>query len=254
MESSIPAGGVSSGGAPRNLKLSVVIPVYNERQFVEELIRRVMAVDIPKEIILVDDLSKDGTREILREIVAGKRLPAGPGNEIRVFFHELNQGKGAAVRTGLSKVAGDVVIIQDADLEYNPAEYPHILEPILDGRADAVYGSRFLGGPQRVHLFWHYMANKFLTTVSNMFTNLNMTDMETCYKAFTRSMSDRIVLKSNRFGFDPEITARLARLKARIYEVPISYSGRDISEGKKINWKDGFVVLWTIVKCNLLGL
>lgn len=237
------------------MKLSVVVPVYNERNFVEEIIRRIMAVDIPKEIILVDDLSRDGTREILREIAEGKRVPARPGNEIRVFMHEKNQGKGAAVRTGLSKVTGDMVIIQDADLEYNPAEYPRILAPILDGRADAVYGSRFLGGEAvRVHLFWHYMSNKFLTTVSNMFTNYNMTDMETCYKAFTRQISDRIVLKSNRFGFDPEITARLARLKARVYEVPISYSGRDISEGKKISWRDGFPVLWAILKYNLLRL
>jgi glycosyltransferase involved in cell wall biosynthesis len=239
----------------RDWKLSVVIPVYNEQNFVEELVRRVMAVSMRKEIILVDDLSTDGTREILEEIAAGKRLPATAGNEVRVFFHEVNQGKGAAVRTGMSKVTGDLVIIQDADLEYNPAEYPRIVEPMLDGRADAVYGSRFLGGGAvRVHLFWHYMSNKFLTTVSNMFTNYNMTDMETCYKAFTREMNDRIVLKSNRFGFDPEITARLARLKARVYEVPISYSGRDINEGKKISWTDGFVVLWVIVKCNLLRL
>ncbi len=236
-------------------KLSVVIPVYNEKNFVLELIARVMAQPMKKEIIIVDDMSSDGTREILQEVAAGRSLPANDRNEIRIFFHQRNQGKGAAVRTGMSKVAGDLVIIQDADLEYDPREYGRILEPMLDGRADAVYGSRFLGGGAvRVHLFWHYMSNKFLTTVSNMFTNYNMTDMETCYKAFTREMSDRIVLKSNRFGFDPEITARLAKLKARVYEVPISYSGRDISEGKKIHWTDGFVVLWDIVKYNLLGL
>jgi glycosyltransferase involved in cell wall biosynthesis len=234
--------------------LSVVVPVYNEKNFLEELICRVMAVDIRKEIILVDDMSRDGTREILQEIARGERIPSDDRNRIRVFFHQRNQGKGAAVRTGMRQVNGDVVIIQDADLEYDPREYPRILEPILDGRADAVYGSRFLGGgPSRVLFFWHYQANRFLTTVSNMFTDLNMTDMETCYKAFTRQMSDRIVLKSNRFGFDPEITARLAKLKARIYEVPISYSGRDYSEGKKISWRDGFVVLWAIVKYNLLG-
>lgn len=244
----------SASGKFKETKLSVVVPVYNEHQFVEELIRRVMAVDINKEIILVDDMSNDGTRKILEEISEGRGLTGSDGNEIRVFFHDRNQGKGAAVRTGLSKVTGDMVIIQDADLEYDPREYFHILEPMLDGRADAVYGSRFLGGPQRVHLFWHFMANKFLTTISNMFTNLNMTDMETCYKAFTREMSDRIVLKSNRFGFDPEITARLSKLKARIYEVPISYAGRDYSEGKKIGWKDGFVVLWAIMKYNVLGL
>ncbi len=242
-------------GKRETMKLSVVIPVYNEKRFVEELIRRVMATPFCKEIILVDDMSTDGTREILGEIAGGQRLPGDTRNDIRVFFHERNRGKGAAVRTGMRRVTGDVVIIQDADLEYDPKEFPVILEPILDGRADAVYGSRFIGGgAHRVHLFWHYLSNRFLTTVSNMFTNLNMTDMETCYKAFTRHMSDRIVLKSDRFGFDPEITARLANLRARIYEVPISYSGRDISEGKKIHWTDGFVVLWTIVKCTVLGL
>ncbi len=233
--------------------ISVVMPVYNERQFIDEIIRRVMAVDMEKEIILVDDMSVDGTREILEEISRGERIPSDEKNRLRVFFHEENMGKGGACRTGMSKVEGDVVIIQDADLEYDPREYGRLLEPILDGRADAVYGSRFLGWPQRVHLFWHYMANKFLTLISNVFTNLNMTDMETCYKVFTREMNDQIVLKSNRFGFDPEITARLAKLGARVYEVPISYSGRDYSEGKKIGWKDGFVVLWAILKYNVLG-
>jgi glycosyltransferase involved in cell wall biosynthesis len=234
------------------MKLSVVIPVYNEKNFVEELVRRVMATPFTKEIVLVDDMSTDGTRGILEEMSRGERLPGDPRNEIRVIFHDRNQGKGAAVRTGMKAVTGDVVIIQDADLEYDPKEFPIILEPILDGRADAVYGSRFIGGgAHRVHLYWHYLSNRFLTTVSNMFFNLNMTDMETCYKAFTRHMCDRIVLRSNRFGFDPEITARLAHLKARIYEVPISYSGRDIVEGKKIHWTDGFVVLWTIFKCSV---
>jgi glycosyltransferase involved in cell wall biosynthesis len=244
---------VSDKAREGSLVLSVVMPVYNEHQFIEEIIRRVMAVDLEKEIILVDDMSTDGTREILEEVAEGKRIIPDEKNRIKVFFHHRNQGKGAACRTGMKEVEGDVVIIQDADLEYDPREYHRLLEPIIDGRADAVYGSRFLGWPQRVHLFWHYMGNKFLTMVSNMFTNLNMTDMETCYKVFTREMNDRIVLKSNRFGFDPEITARLAKLKAKIYEVPISYSGRDYSEGKKIGWKDGFVVLWAILKYNILG-
>jgi glycosyltransferase involved in cell wall biosynthesis len=227
---------------PAGFKLSVVIPVYNEEQWVRELLRRVQAVPIPKEVIVVDDCSKDGTRAILQELAGG---------EVRVFYHEVNQGKGAALREGFKHCTGDVVIVQDADLEYDPAEYPRLIQPILDNRADVVFGSRFIGESHRVLYFWHSVANWGLTTLSNMFTNLNLTDMETCYKVFRREVLAGINLKSNRFGFEPEITAKIARKKNpawRIYEVPISYSGRTYEEGKKIGLKDAFTALYCILR------
>ena len=228
--------------------LSVVIPVYNEISTIDEILKRVKEVDIglEKEIILVDDCSKDGTRERLQEIQQSEAQ-----NNVKVFFHEKNQGKGAALRTGFQHATGDITLIQDADLEYDPNDYPKLLEPILDGRADAVYGSRFLGGPHRVLFFWHYKANRFLTFLSNMVTNLNLTDMETCYKVIKTDILKEIPLKSDRFGFEPEITAKLAKRKCRIYETPISYSGRDYSEGKKINWKDGIAALFHIIRFRL---
>ena len=223
------------------MKISVVIPVYNEVQTIREIVARVQAAELEKEIIIVDDYSTDGTREHLREINQAH------GN-VKVLYHDHNQGKGAALRTGFQAVTGDIVIIQDADLEYDPTEYPHLLSPIADGRADVVYGSRFLGGPHRVLFFWHYLGNKFLTLLSNMFTNLNLTDMETCYKVFKSEVLAQIKLKSCRFGFEPEFTAKIAKKGFRIYETPISYSGRTYSEGKKIGWKDGvkavFAILW----------
>jgi len=223
------------------MKLSVVVPVFNERQTIAEIIRRVQAVDVGmgKEIIVVDDGSTDGTREILQALA----LP-----ELKVVLHERNLGKGAALRSGFTEAGGDIVLVQDADLEYDPREYPRILGPILDGRADVVYGGRFLGGPHRVLYFWHYVGNRFLTTFSNMLSNLNLTDMETCYKVFRREVLGKIKLKSPRFGFEPEITMKLARLKCRVYEVPISYSGRDYAEGKKIGWKDGLAALFHLIR------
>lgn len=206
--------------------------------------KRVTDAPFEKEIIVVDDFSTDGTREQLNEI---------DNDSIKVFFHEKNRGKGAALRTGFKAVSGDVVIIQDADLEYDPKEYPKLLQPILDGKADVVYGSRFAGGePHRVAYFWHMMGNKFLTFLSNMLTNVNLTDMETCYKAFRSEILDQITIEENRFGFEPEFTAKVAKLDVRIYEVGISYSGRSYREGKKIGWKDGFSALKCIVKYNLL--
>jgi len=221
------------------MKLSIVIPVYNERATISEILKRVSATPYEKEIIVVDDGSTDGTREWLKTV---------KDKNIRVFFHEKNMGKGAALRTGFGYVTGDIVIVQDADLEYNPEEYGSLIDPIIDGRADVVYGSRFLGGPHRVLFFWHYVGNKFLTLISNMFTNLNLTDMETCYKAFRASLLEKISIKSNRFGFEPEITAKFAKLGCRIYETPISYSGRDYKEGKKITWKDGLAALYYIIR------
>ncbi|MDH4218393.1 MAG: glycosyltransferase family 2 protein [Candidatus Aminicenantes bacterium] len=223
------------------MKLSIVIPVYNEKNTVKNVIRRVQEVDpgMEKEIIIVDDGSNDGTQEILKNM----NQP-----NVKVVFHSKNQGKGAALHTGFAKAQGDIILIQDADLEYDPKEYTRLLKPILDGRADAVYGSRFLGGPHRVLFFWHYIGNKFLTTLSNMLSNLNLSDMETCYKVFKKEILDRITLKSKRFGFEPEITIKLAKQKARIYEVPISYSGRDYSEGKKIGWKDGLAAIFHIIR------
>ena len=223
------------------MKLSVVVPVFNERGTVAEIIQRVQAVDagLDKEIIIVDDGSTDGTREVLRTL-------ASP--DLKIILQEKNRGKGAALRAGFAEVGGDIVLVQDADLEYDPREYPRLLEPILDGRADVVYGSRFLGGPHRVLYFWHYVGNRFLTTFSNMLSNLNLTDMETCYKAFRREVLGKIELKSSRFGFEPEITMKLARLRCRVYEVPISYSGRDYAEGKKIGWKDGLAALFHLIR------
>jgi len=223
------------------MKLSVVIPVYNERNTLHEILRRVQEspTGLETEIVVVDDCSTDGTRDILEKL----DLPG-----VRVFYQPKNAGKGAALRRGFAEAEGDIILIQDADLEYNPAEYPVLLGPILDGRADVVYGSRFLGGPHRVLFFWHYVGNKFLTTLSNMFSNLNLTDMETCYKAFRADILKRITLKSDRFGFEPEFTLKVAKLKCRIYEVPISYSGRDYSEGKKIGWKDGLAAFFHILR------
>ena len=228
------------------MKLSVVIPAYNEKDTVLELLRRVDAVplSLEKEIIVVDDFSTDGTREVL----GGLGRP-----DIKVLFHAKNMGKGSALRTGFSEATGDIVLIQDADLEYDPAEYPGLLAPILDGRADVVYGSRFLGGPHRVLFFWHSVGNRFLTALSNMVTNLNLTDMETCYKVFRGDILRKLDLKSRRFGFEPEVTIKIAKLKCRIYEVPISYAGRNYSEGKKIGWKDGLAALWHILRYRFLG-
>ena len=222
------------------MKISVVIPVYNEIDTIEELVSRVLIVAIKKEVIIVDDFSTDGTRERLKQVVQHQE-------NVEVLYHNRNQGKGAALRTGFGSVTGDIVIIQDADLEYNPREYPKLLKPILDGQADVVYGSRFLGGPHRVLFFWHYVGNKFLTLISNILTNLNLTDMETCYKAFKRQILKDLNLKSNRFGFEPEFTAKVAKKGLQIYETPISYSGRTYSEGKKITWKDGIVAIFTIL-------
>jgi glycosyltransferase involved in cell wall biosynthesis len=223
-----------------NMRVSVVIPVYNEVSTIREIVVRVQAVDLEKEIIIVDDWSTDGTRELLPEISLSHE-------NVRVLYHDRNQGKGAALRTGFEVTTGDIVIIQDADLEYDPREYPVLLEPILDGRADIVYGSRFLGGPHRVLFFWHYLGNKFLTLLSNALTNLNLTDMETCYKVFRREVLNDIQLKSNRFGFEPEFTAKIARKGFRIYETSISYSGRTYAEGKKIGWKDGVKAIVAII-------
>jgi glycosyltransferase involved in cell wall biosynthesis len=223
------------------MKLSIVIPVFNEVGTIEEIILRVQSVPFEKEIIVVDDFSTDGTVHLLRKIDAIQE-------NVKVYYHDRNQGKGAALRTGFAAVQGDVVIIQDADLEYDPREYPKLLEPILDGRADVVYGSRFLGGPHRVLFFWHSVGNKFLTLLSNTVTNLNLTDMETCYKAFRTEVLNDLSLKSNRFGFEPEFTMKIAKRKFRIYEVPISYSGRTYHEGKKINWKDGVAAIYTILR------
>ena len=222
------------------MQISIVIPVYNEVSTIREIVVRVQAVDLEKEIIIVDDWSTDGTRELLPEISLSHE-------NVRVLYHDRNQGKGAALRTGFEVTTGDIVIIQDADLEYDPREYPVLLEPILDGRADIVYGSRFLGGPHRVLFFWHYLGNKFLTLLSNALTNLNLTDMETCYKVFRREVLNDIQLKSNRFGFEPEFTAKIARKGFRIYETSISYSGRTYAEGKKIGWKDGVKAIVAII-------
>ena len=228
-----------------DLVLSVLIPVYNELATIETIIAQVRSVPVRKQIICVDDCSSDGTAEILREMRAAGRID-------HLIFHDVNRGKGAAIRTALAASTGNVVIVQDADLEYDPADWPTLLEPIVDGRADAVFGSRFLGGPHRVLFFWHSVGNVVLTTFSNMLTNLNLTDMETCYKAIRGEVARGLLLTSDRFGFEPEVTARLARAKARIFEVPISYSGRTYAEGKKIGWKDGVAAIWHIVKFNLL--
>jgi glycosyltransferase involved in cell wall biosynthesis len=225
-------------------KLSIVVPVYNEARWVAALLDRVRAADasgLAKEIVVVDDCSSDGTAAILADYAA--QHP-----EVRVFRQEPNRGKGAALRRGFAEVTGDLVLIQDADLEYDPKEYPVLLAPILDGRADVVFGSRFLGGAHRVLFFWHSVGNKLLTTLSNMLTNLNLTDMETCYKVFRTEVIRGVTLEQDRFGFEPEIVAKVAHSGARIFEVPISYSGRTYEEGKKIGWRDGVKALYCVVR------
>lgn len=226
------------------MKLSIVIPCYNEKNTIFAILTSVKNALYPyKEIILVDDFSTDGTRDILKSC-----------NELadKIVFHERNQGKGAAVRTGLKAVSGDIIIIQDADLEYDPDEYSKMIGPILEGKADVVYGSRFMGGePHRVLYFWHRVGNALITLISNIFTNLNLTDMETCYKAFRKEILDKIQIEEDRFGFEPEITAKIAKLGCRIYEVGISYSGRTYEEGKKVGWKDGIRAIYCILKYNL---
>jgi len=229
------------------MKLSVVIPCYNELATIDAIIDAVVAAPYPdKEIIVVDDASSDGTREKLQSEIERS------GRVHKVLYHEVNQGKGAALRTGIRSAVGDIVIIQDADLEYDPREYPRLVEPILTGKADVVYGSRFAGGDaRRVLYFWHRMGNGLLTLLSNMFTNLNLTDMETCYKVFRREIIQSITIEESRFGFEPEITAKMARLGCRIYEVGISYFGRTYAEGKKVGWKDGLHAIVCIIKYNV---
>ncbi len=228
-----------------SITLSIIIPCYNERDTIENIITAVVSSPVRhKEIIVVDDCSKDGTRDIL----ASKIAPLVD----KIIYHDINQGKGAALRTGIAAATGDVVIVQDADLEYDPQEYPVLLGPFIQGQADVVFGSRFMGGkPHRVVYYWHSLGNWVLTTLSNMFTNINLTDMETCYKAFRREIIQSITIEESRFGFEPEITAKVAKMRCRIYEVGISYYGRTYSEGKKIGWKDGFCAIYCIVKYNL---
>lgn len=227
-------------------RLSVLIPVYNEEATLRTLLERVMAIRIPKELVVVDDCSTDKTRAVLEAYRADH--PDNDLNTMKVFFQEQNQGKGAAIRLAIQHMTGDIAIIQDADLEYDPADYPKLLQPILDGHADVVFGSRFTGSPRRVLMYWHTIGNKLLTLASNMCTNLNLTDMETCYKVFKADILKRIPIRSNRFGMEPELTAKVAHLRCRIYEVPISYHGRDYSEGKKIGWKDAVSALYTIIR------
>jgi glycosyltransferase involved in cell wall biosynthesis len=221
--------------------LAVVMPCFNERATIEAIVERVLDSPFTSELVIVDDGSSDGTREVLRKLAQREE-------RIRLFEQNPNQGKGAALRRGFKEASGDIVLIQDADLEYNPDDYPVLLAPILDGRADAVFGSRFLGGPHRVLYYWHSVGNKVLTTLSNMFTNLNLTDMETCYKVFRTEVLRKVTTRQDRFGFEPEITAKVARAGARIYEVPISYAGRTYAEGKKIGWRDGVKALWCIIR------
>lgn len=227
------------------MKLSIVIPCYNEKNTIQDIVNAVKAAPVAaKEIIVVDDCSTDGTRDILKSTIAAQ--------VDKIIYHDVNQGKGAALRTGFKHATGDLVVVQDADLEYDPQEYPLLMEPFLKNKADAVFGSRFMGSSaHRVVYFWHYMGNRFLTLLSNMFTNINLTDMETCYKMFRREVIQSITIEEDRFGFEPEITAKLARGGHRIYEVGISYYGRTYAEGKKIGWKDGFRAIYAIVKYNL---
>ena len=241
------------------IPVSVVIPVYNERTTIEEILFRVQAVDLEKELVIVDDGSTDGTREFLAELARHSTANQGvmtlpvskrplPAANIRVLFQDRNQGKGAALRRGFREARGEIVVIQDADLEYDPQDLHSLIQPILRGDADVVYGSRFLGGPHRVLLFWHYLGNKSLTTLSNAFTDLNLSDVWTCYKAFRREVLERLDLRENRFGFEQEITCKVAKSGWRVYEVPISYYGRTYGEGKKITWKDGVRGLWCIFR------
>ena len=248
----IPSKSLTLAAKPRDLtpldpdryRLSVLIPVYNERNTIETILDRVHATPVAKEIICVDDCSTDGTRERLIELHAAGFID-------RLIFQPQNGGKGKAIRTALAASTGDIVIVQDADLEYDPQDWPTLLLPIVEGRADASFGSRFLGGPHRVLYYWHSLGNLLLTTFSNMMTNLNLTDMETCYKAIRGDLARSLDLTSDRFGFEPEVTARLAQRDARVYEVPISYAGRTYEEGKKINWRDGIAAFWHILKFNL---
>jgi len=228
---------------PDEFLLSVVVPVFNEVETIAGVVDRIRATDLPCEIVIVDDGSTDGSRQVLEAW--------GDQSDLNIIFHEQNRGKGAALRTGFEHVSGDAVIIQDADLEYDPAEYRLLLQPLVEGRADVVFGSRFAGGSQRVLYFWHYVGNRFLTFLSNCFTNINLTDMETCYKVFRRNVVKQIAptLRETRFGIEPEMTAKVASIPGvRIYECPISYSGRTYAEGKKITWRDGFWALWCIIR------
>ena len=230
------------------MKLSIIIPCYNEIATIAQVIAKIRSLDLPlqREIVVIDDCSKDGTREYLQTLEKD--------SDIKVCLHQQNRGKGAALRTGFTSASGDIVLIQDADLEYDPTEYPKLLKPIVDGKADVVYGSRFIGGSEhRVLYFWHSVGNRFLTLLSNMFTNLNLTDMEVCYKVFRKSVLDKIVLTEDRFGFEPEVTAKISRLNCSIYEVGISYAGRTYAEGKKINWRDGFRAIYVIVKYGIFS-
>ena len=229
-------------------KISIIIPVYNEQDTLLDIITQVAKVELSleKEIVLIDDCSSDGSRDLIENQIKEN------GFTLLKVYHDVNQGKGAALRSGFKAATGDIVLIQDADLEYDPQEYPKLLAPILDGRADVVYGSRFVGsGAHRVHFFWHMVGNKLLTLASNMFTNLNLTDMETCYKVFRKPIIDNIIICENRFVFEPEITAKIAKQRCKIYEIGISYNGRSYDEGKKIGWKDGVRAFWCILKYNL---
>jgi glycosyltransferase involved in cell wall biosynthesis len=233
----------SAGDGQSAPTLSVVMPVYNEMATLPEILKRVDAVPIDKEILVVDDGSTDGSREWLTEHVAG-----ADSNRLRLFFHEKNQGKAGALSTGFKEALGDIVIIQDADLEYDPEEFPKIIQPILDGKADVVFGSRFQGSNVRVHLFFHYLANRLLTLFSNICTNLNLTDMECCYKAFRREIIQKITIQSRRFAVEPELTQKVAKMKVKVYEVPVDYHGRDYDEGKKIGFTDAIEAVWAILR------